>query len=261
MAYRYVNVTTDEKVGIIEFNYAAKRNALSRDFVNDVIQALVDLDKPDIRCIILRAQKGSKVFSAGHDISELPTGHRDPLPYGDPMRKLIHGIQMTPRPVISMVEGSVWGGAFEVVMSSDIIIAASGATFAMTPANLGVSYDLVGINNLTRDSSFHLLKEMLFTALPITAERAHFVGIVNHVVPAEELEGFTLKMARTISEKAPLVIALIKEELRVLGDAKSMNSDEFERVQQMRRNVYDSADYQEGLKAFGEKRKPNFLWH
>lgn len=159
-----------------------------------------------------------------------------------------------------MVEGSVWGGAFEMIMSSDLIIAASTSTFSMTPVNLGVPYNLVGIHNLTRRGLPHCQRAD-FYRLPITAQRALVVGILNHVVEVEELEDFTLQMAHHISEKAPLAIAVIKEELRVLGEAHTMNSDEFERIQGMRRAVYDSEDYQEGMNAFLEKRKPNFVGH
>ncbi|MWP27833.1 methylmalonyl-CoA decarboxylase, partial [Escherichia coli] len=179
----------------------------------------------------------------------------------DPLRQITRMIQKFPKPIISMVEGSVWGGAFEMIMSSDLIIAASTSTFSMTPVNLGVPYNLVGIHNLTRDAGFHIVKELIFTASPITAQRALAVGILNHVVEVEELEDFTLQMAHHISEKAPLAIAVIKEELRVLGEAHTMNSDEFERIQGMRRAVYDSEDYQEGMNAFLEKRKPNFVGH
>ncbi|EES7373306.1 TPA: methylmalonyl-CoA decarboxylase [Escherichia coli] len=229
MSYQYVNVVTINKVAVIEFNYGRKLNALSKVFIDDLMQALSDLNRPEIRCIILRAPSGSKVFSAGHDIHELPSGGRDPLSYDDPLRQITRMIQKFPKPIISMVEGSVWGGAFEMIMSSDLIIAASTSTFSMTPVNLGVPYNLVGIH--------------------------------NHVVEVEELEDFTLQMAHHISEKAPLAIAVIKEELRVLGEAHTMNSDEFERIQGMRRAVYDSEDYQEGMNAFLEKRKPNFVGH
>ncbi|EDS5051787.1 methylmalonyl-CoA decarboxylase [Salmonella enterica] len=229
MSYQYVNVVIIQKVAVIEFNYARKLNALSKVFIDDLMQALSDLNRPDIRCIILRAPSGAKVFSAGHDIHELPSGRRDPLSYDDPLRQITRLIQKYPKPVISMVEGSVWGGAFEMIMSSDLIIAASTSTFSMTPVNLGVPYNLV--------------------------------GILNHVVEADELEDFTLQMAHHISEKAPLAIAVIKEELRVLGEAHTMNSDEFERIQGMRRAVYDSEDYQEGMNAFLEKRKPHFVGH
>ncbi|EFQ2937010.1 methylmalonyl-CoA decarboxylase [Escherichia coli] len=251
MSYQYVNVVTINKVAVIEFNYGRKLNALSKVFIDDLMQALSDLNRPEIRCIILRAPSGSKVFSAG----------RDPLSYDDPLRQITRMIQKFPKPIISMVEGSVWGGAFEMIMSSDLIIAASTSTFSMTPVNLGVPYNLVGIHNLTRDAGFHIVKELIFTASPITAQRALAVGILNHVVEVEELEDFTLQMAHHISEKAPLAIAVIKEELRVLGEAHTMNSDEFERIQGMRRAVYDSEDYQEGMNAFLEKRKPNFVGH
>ena len=132
MSYQYVNVVTINKVAVIEFNYGRKLNALSKVFIDDLMQALSDLNRPEIRCIILRAPSGSKVFSAGHDIHELPSGGRDPLSYDDPLRQITRMIQKFPKPIISMVEGSVWGGAFEMIMSSDLIIAASTSTFSMS---------------------------------------------------------------------------------------------------------------------------------
>ena len=89
----------------------------------------------------------------------------------------------------------VFGGAFEMIMSSDLIIAASTSAFSMTPVNLGVPYSLVGIHNLTRDARLPIVKKADFTASPITAQRARAVGILNHVVEVEELEDFTLQMA------------------------------------------------------------------
>ncbi len=93
MSYQYVNVLIANRVGIIEFNYARKLNALSKVFIDDLLQALHDLNNADIRCVILRAPAGSKVFSAGHDIHELPAGRRDPLSYDDPLRQIARTIQ------------------------------------------------------------------------------------------------------------------------------------------------------------------------
>lgn len=256
--YEFVKVELRDRVGIIEFNYLKKLNALSECFIQDILKALANLNVPEVRCVILRAAQGSKVFSSGHDISELPKTHRDPLSYQDPLRILTRTIQRYPKPVIAMVQGSVWGGGFEFIMSTDIVIASDKSTFAMTPVNLGVPYNVVGIHNLIRDAGLHVMKEVIFTATPITAEKALKIGILNHIVPDDELENKTLEIANLICEKAPLAIAVIKEEMRVLCEANAINPDEFERIQGLRRCVYDSLDYQEGLTAFFEKRKPNF---
>jgi methylmalonyl-CoA decarboxylase len=237
--YEFVKVELKDRVGIIEFNYIKKLNALSECFIQDILNALTELNVPEIRCVILRAPKGSKVFSSGHDISELPKAKRDPLPlsYQDPLRILTRTIQRYPKPVIS----------------------SNKSTFAMTPVNLGVPYNVVGIHNLIRDAGLHVMKEVIFTAIPISAEQALKIGILNHIVPDEELESKTLAIANLICEKAPLAIAVIKEEMRVLCEANAINPDEFERIQGLRRYVYDSLDYNEGLTAFFEKRKPNFI--
>src|SRR5271166_4734846 len=97
---------------------------------------------------------------------------------------------------------------------------------------------------------------MVLTAKPITAERALQAGLINHLVPLEDLEGFTCSLAADIVANAPLSIAVMKEELRILAGAHPLSPQGWERVQGLRRIVYDSADYVEGLKAFKEKRKP-----
>ena len=259
--YKFVHVELKNSVGIIEFNNAKKLNALSKCLIEDILNAFADLNIPDVRCVILRAPSGSKVFSSGHDVSELPKDKSQPLPLGyqDPLRILTRTIQRYPKPVISMIQGGVWGGAFELIMSTDIVIASDKSTYAMTPVNLGVPYNIAGIHNLIRDAGLHVMKEVIFTANPISAEKALKIGMLNHIVPDDELEAKTLEIANIICEKAPLAIALIKEEMRVLCEANAINPEEFERIQGLRQCVYDSFDYHEGLAAFFEKRKPNFI--
>jgi methylmalonyl-CoA decarboxylase len=107
--------------------------------------------------------------------------------------------------------------------------------------------------------SLRVAKEMAFTAKPISAERAERLGIINHMVPIEQLEDFTYEMAREIAQNAPLSVSVMKEQLRMLAGAHPMSPRRFERVQGLRRIVYDSEDYAEGIRAFKEKRKPRFL--
>jgi len=211
-----------------------------------------------MQVVILRAAKGVKVFSAGHDVKELPTNGRDPLTYNDPLRHAVRTIEQHPAPVIAMVEGQVWGGACELVMACDLVVAAHGCQFALTPAKLGVPYNLSGTLNFLKVAGIHLVKEMLFTAQPITAERLAASGVINYVVPQPELESFTLDMAKRITETSPLVHRILKEEVRVLANAHPLNPESYERIQALRREVYDSSDYQEGIRAFLEKRKPVF---
>ena len=131
-------------------------------------------------------------------------------------------------------------------------------TFAVTPAKMGMPYNISGVQNFMNTGGIPLCKEMLFTAQPIPVARLVERGIVAHAVPREALEGMTQTMARQIARNSPLVISLLKEELRLLSISHSMGPETFERVQSMRREVYDSADYQEGIRAFLEKRAPVF---
>jgi methylmalonyl-CoA decarboxylase len=233
-------------------------NSLSSDLIDELSAVLDAQQPPEVRAVVIRSARGQRVWSAGHDVRELPRNGRDPLTYNDPLRKAVRLVEHHPAPVIAMVEGSVWGGACELVLSCDLIVASSEATFALTPARLGVPYNLSGTLNLMKVAEMHFVKEMLFTARPIAAGRMAAYGVVNSVVPAEELERTTADLAADIASGSPLVHQVMKEELRVLANAHPMTPETHERIQSIRREVYDSDDYQEGLKAFDEKRRPVF---
>jgi methylmalonyl-CoA decarboxylase len=253
-----VKKSLDRNIGTITLNNPPKHNALGAALTGELLVALSDLTNAGARAIVLRAYQGAKVWSAGHDVRELPTNGRDPLTYDDPLRRVVRVIKESPTPIIAMVEGGVWGGACEVVMSCDIVIAAEGTTFAITPAKLGVPYDIEGTLSFMQSVSLLVVKEMMFTAQPMTADRALRVGLINHVVPAERLESATTELARCMIQNSPLVISLLKEQLRVLGEAHPLNPEGFQRIQAIRRRIYDSADYQEGIRSFFERRAPQF---
>ncbi|HYS44445.1 MAG TPA: methylmalonyl-CoA decarboxylase [Geobacteraceae bacterium] len=247
-----------DNIGTITFNNAERRNVLSKALVDDMIQAIEALRKGKARVIVLRAPKGSRVWSAGHDVTELPLPGRDPLAYHDPLVTALRAVQELPLPVIAMIEGGVWGGACDLAFSCDILIGSPASTFCMTPAKIGVPYNATGILHFINIMGVNIAKEMFFTARPLSADQAEKAGILNHVVAAEELEGFTYEMARQITDNSPLSIAVIKEQIRLLASAHPLSPTTFERVQGLRRVVYDSKDYAEGITAFMEKRKPVF---
>jgi methylmalonyl-CoA decarboxylase len=250
--------TIQDDVGFITLNNPEKRNALTASLVRDLVTALVQFKADRVRVVILRAQPGAAVWSAGHDVAELPQTERDPLGWDDPLCLLVREIEAFEAPVIAMIEGTVWGGACEVAFACDLIIASPATTFAITPAKLGVPYNVAGMVTFLNAANLRIIKEMAFTAQPINAPRAEELGIVNHVIPVPELESFTLALARQIAANAPLSIAVMKEQLRILAGARPMSPQGFERIQGLRRVVYDSEDYREGILAFKEKRKPMF---
>ena len=254
-------ILTEKKdsTGIITLNHAEKRNALSEALIMEITAALDGFRALDIRAVVLRAQPGIKVWSAGHDVNELPLRGRDPLGWNDPLRILIRSIQEFPAPVIGMIEGSVWGGACEVAMACDILIATPDAAFAITPAKLGVPYNLGGLMTLINMIPLPIVKEMLFTAQPLPADQALNLGIINYIKANDEIESFVFDMAQRIANNSPLSISSMKDSLRLLSSAHAVTPDLFEKIQGMRRIVYDSEDYQEGIRAFREKRKPRFM--
>jgi methylmalonyl-CoA decarboxylase len=248
----------DGAVGTIVLDNPAKRNALSSELIGALIEALSHFSDKEVRAVVLRARSGVAVWSAGHDVGELPERGRDPLGWDDPLRLLVRAIEELPAPVIAMIEGGVWGGACEVALACDLVVAAPTVTFAVTPAKLGVPYNVSGMLTFLNACSLRIVKEMVFTAKPITAQRAERLGIVNHMVSAERLEEFTYSLANDIAQNAPLSVSVMKEQLRMLAGAHPMSPRRFERVQGLRRIVYDSDDYTEGIRAFREKRKPRF---
>ncbi len=245
-------------VGVITLDDQPRRNAISAQVANSIVAALERLRAESVRAAVLRAAAGLRVWSAGHDIGELPTGRRDPLAYNDPLGQLLRAIRTFPAPVVAMVHGSVWGGALDLVLSCDLVVADETATFAITAANLGLPYNTTGLLHFVGRLPSNVIKEMFFTAAPIDAQQAKEWLLVNHLVGSAELEEFTLELATTMASKSPMAIAVIKEQLRVLTDYQPIAAQVYERIQGLRREAYDSSDYVEGLKAFAEKRRPTF---
>ena len=258
MPVKYITSEFSNLIGTITLNNPEKRNSLSTLLLDELVEALNHLLEQKARVVVIRAHKGARVWSSGFDINELPEQGRDPLSYNDPLEKALRAIQRFPAPVIAMIEGSVWGGACDLVFSCDLAFGAHSASFAITPAKIGVPYNSAGILHFLNVLGMRITKEMFFTAQPLSAERAYMHGILNQLVPEEVLETFTYSVAETITHNSPLSITVIKEQLRILGGSAVISPETFERIQGLRRVVYDSKDYKEGKQAFLDKRKPVF---
>ena len=161
-------------------------------------------------------------------------------------------------PIIGAVEGGVWGGACDLAMCCDLLVGTPTATFAITPAKVGIPYNPAGMSHFLGALPMHIIKEMFFTGCPLSAQDALRFGVLNRLVAPEELENASMGLARTIASRAPKVIRVLKTELRKLTAGPHLTPDDFEEIQNLRQLAYRSADLKEGLAAFREKRPPVF---
>ncbi|HEY2131639.1 MAG TPA: methylmalonyl-CoA decarboxylase [Acetobacteraceae bacterium] len=248
-----VVASMEDGVATVRMNHPAKRNALGTAMLTGLIEAFRGLKSP--RVVILRAGLTDTVWSAGFDITAMADG-QDPLAEDGLLHRLFACVRDCPAPVIAMLHGSAWGGACDLALRCDMLIADPSASLAFTPARIGLPYDIDGLANAVRRLGVNLAMEMFATGAAITADRAYRLGLLNHLVPAEGLETFTTAMARQIACNAPLAIAAVKAQLRLLTDAPS--AELRAQAARMRDAALTSRDYREGVAAFLERRAPRF---
>ena len=252
-----IKFEVENKIARLTFDNDKKRNSLSFEMLEELYKVLDKIDDK-FRVLIIQANKGAKVWSAGFNIDQLPLPGEDPLPFNHPLETLLRKLQNVPCPVIAQIEGSVWGGACELALTCDILIGTPKTSFAITPAKIGVPYNTSGIMRVINSVSVNIAKEMFFTAQPISAERAFQLGILNHLVEVENLEDFVNKVAKNICNNSPLSIRVIKEQIQVISKSQPISINDSERIDQVRTQAYHSQDYLEGKKAFEEHRRPHF---
>ena len=253
-----VSTQIEQNIGTVVINDPHKANCLSSVVLSGLLRAFDVFEQQNVRVVILRAYPGAKIWSAGHDLREIHPDGSDPLPYDEPFEQVLHRVIAFPSPVIGMIEGSVWGGACDLAMTCDLLVGTPSASFAITPAKIGIAYNTAGLNHFVGVMPTHIVKEMLFTGNPISAQEAYRLGLLNRLVEADQLEATAMEISRTIAARAPLVVRLLKKEMRKLTSGKGLTSDEFEELQSLRRQTYRSKDFQEGVQAFFERRPPVF---
>ncbi|HUO06915.1 MAG TPA: methylmalonyl-CoA decarboxylase [Phycisphaerae bacterium] len=233
-------------------------NSLSSDVCDQLLASFDAFEKAKVRVIIIRANPSTKIWSAGHDIKEIPLDGHDAVTWTTGFERVLQRVRKSPVPVIAMLHSSVWGAACDLSVTCDLAIGTPNTTFAITPVKLGISYNTAGMSHFLGVLPLHVIKEMVFTGNPLSAEDAYRFGLLNRLVSPEKLESTTMEIAKTIAGRAPLAISVVKAELNSLNKGTPLSADEFESIQSTRRAAFMSEDLKEGVKAFFEKRTPVF---
>ena len=255
-----ISITINDRIAILTMQNAEHFNCLSEQMCAELVSAIDEAYQAECVGIVIKAECRRGVWSAGHDIHELPLDGTDPLAYEVPMERLLRKVQDIPIPVIACANGTVWGGACDLCLSCDMIVASDTATFAITPAKIGIPYNASGIMHFINQLGINKAREMFFTANAITAQDALNVGLINHIAPEAELDQLLEeKFLIPLRRNSVLSISAIKRQFRILSRAAStMSSESFERINAYRTKVYRGEDYKEGITSFFEKRAPQY---
>ena len=254
MDFQNILVAREGPVGIVTLNRPQQLNALSYDLVKELSLAMEAFDlEQEIKAIVLTG--GEKVFAAGADIKEMV----DATPFDERIQSRMSyrdKINRISKPVIAAVSGYALGGGCELAMSCDLIIASETARFGQPEVNIGTIPGSGGTQRLTRTVGKYRSMEMVLTGEFLSASDAERFGLVNKIVPVELLLEEAKSIAKKIATKSPISIRLAKEAV-----LKSFNTPLDEGLEFERKCFYllfASEDRKEGMKAFIEKRKPQF---
>jgi enoyl-CoA hydratase/carnithine racemase len=249
----------DGAVGRITFNNPERHNAMSYDMWAGGTAAIEDLVGDGETRVIVLTGAGDKAFVAGADISkfEQERGTADAVAeYNAAVAKFQSTLQHAALPTIAMIGGYAIGGGLAIALCCDIRIASDDSRFAIPAAKLGLGYAASGIGTLMQVVGPSFAKEIFFTARQFDAEEARMMGLVNRVVPRAELRATVDDYTGRIGENAPLTIHAAKTAIGELG--KPERERDLDRCAELVLKCFASEDYQEGRKAFMEKRKPAF---
>ena len=235
----------------------AKRNALDQEILDAIASAVPDLEA---KCVILTGSE--TMFSAGYDIGDIPSevfAEEAEKLVAHPFAAAIEALETYPYPTVAALNGHAIGGGLEVALSCDLRVAAAGIRLGMPPAKLGLVYSHTGIRKFLDVIGAARTRELFLVGRNVDAETAERWGLVNEVVPGTELEARAMALAEEIAANAPLSLSGNKRVVRELLAAESQLDPEVEReLVELRATCFQSEDFSEGVRAFGEKRKPRW---
>ncbi len=248
------------EVATLVINRPEKRNAITYE----MWQAIPDLvreaeEDPGVKVLLVRGADSS-AFSAGADIGEFEARRSDSESariYNEATHEAERALDALQKPTIAMVQGPCIGGGCEIALACDLRVSDTNARFGITPARLGLVYSLSATKKLVDLVGPAKSKYILFTGRQIDARRAYEIGLVDQLHEPEETENETWKLAEEICSKAQFSVRSTKHIIRLILSGQAEDDEETLRL---RNESFDTPDYQEGVRAFLERRSPNFTY-
>jgi enoyl-CoA hydratase/carnithine racemase len=249
-----------EAVTRLRISNPERRNALDHEILDAIAEILPQLDRGiENRCVLITG--APPVFSAGYDIAGIPdeSFERDAEALvAHPFHAAMEAISKHPWPTLAAINGHCLGGGLELAITCDLRICAAGAKLGMPPAKLGLIYGHTGLRKFLDTVGLASTKELFLTGRNLDAERAEGIGLVNEVVGDERLERESVALAAAIAANAPLSMRGNKHAIDLLNGSPELTEQQEAGLIALRESCFSSDDFREGIRAFAEKRRPNW---
>jgi len=247
-------------VARLTLNNPDKRNPLSHAVLDAITETLPLLDHGiDVRCVLVTGI--GKAFSAGYDIGAIPdeTFERDAEALvAHPFTAAMEAISAHPYPVIAAINGHCLGGGLELAVRCDLRVCAAEAKLGMPPAKLGLIYGHTGLERFIDTVGVPRTKELFLTGRLFDGEAAERIGLVHEARPAAEVEARSLELAAGIAANAPLSVRGNKHAIETLTQFPRLSPKQVDELVALRESCFASEDFREGVRAFAEKREPDW---
>lgn len=255
-----ININVKNGVAYVQMNYPKNLNALNEPMLDELVEAIDQCEQDEMTKVIVISGAG-KGFSAGGDIAEMIQGiQSNAVDFSGTMEKLKQTalkVRRCRKAVIASMHGPVAGAGFSLALLCDFRIAADNAKFIEAFVNLGLVPDMGNVYSLARIVGVGTMTELVMTGKPVDAARALELNLVNQVVPMEELEAVTEKLATYMASRPMVAIANMKEMINNLYYSDFEKALDQETKLQLQ--CSETSDFVEGITAFAQKRRPVFV--
>ncbi len=249
-----------EAVARLRISNPERRNALDHEILDALAEVLPQLDRGiETRCVMITG--APPVFSAGYDIAAISdeTFERDAEALvAHPFHAAMEAISHHPWPTLAAINGHCLGGGLELAITCDLRICSAGAMLGMPPAKLGLIYGHTGLRKFLDTIGLARTKELFLTGRNVDAERADRIGLVNEVVSDDRFEHDAVELAAAIAANAPLSMRGNKSAINLLNSVPVLSPQQEAGLLALRESCFSSEDFREGIRAFAEKRRPDW---